>query len=362
MTATIYIGAISRFTGRHFVTIGLAKNLQERGIKVGYFKPYSINTIRKSGKLIDEDASFFKQLLGLQEHIQAICPLSVSESQIWQTRKLNISDRTRLILSSLNRINKGKDVILIGQVLGVCSGCCAGISERKFIKQSRANVIVVAKTDEPLETVDKLLCLQSCLEGRLVGVIFNKVPLQHINHMANRLKTFLEKYGIHVYGFVPHDPMLGSVQVSDIIETLRGHVIIGTERLNQYVERFMIGAMSVANALKYFRRYPNKAVITGGDRADIQLAALETSTRCLILTGNLEPCAPVIAKADEVGVPIIVVPFDTATTIEKCEALIDRQSLRSNAKLDRVTELFEKYVDINRLCKDCGIALKSRVK
>ena len=37
----------------------------------------------------------------------------------------------------------------------------------------------------------------------------------------------------------------------------------------------LVGAMSVESALSYFRRKPNKAVITGGDRADIQLAALE---------------------------------------------------------------------------------------
>lgn len=361
MTARIYIGAISRFTGRHFATIGLAKNLQQRGIKVGYFKPYRIiNNIRGRDKPIDDDTTFFQHFLGLRGHTHDMCPLSVSESEIWQVRKVNLSERTRKVLSSLNRLSKEKDVILIGQVLGVCSGCSAGISERKFIKQSKANVIVVARIDEPLETVDKLLCLQSCLDGRLTGIIFNKVPVQHINHVANRLKTFLEKHGIHVYGFVPNDSILSSVQVADIVEALHGRVVIGSERLNQYVERFMIGAMSVANALKYFRRYPNKAVITGGDRSDIQLAALETSTHCLILTGNLEPCVPVMAKADEVGVPIIVTPSDTATTIEKCEALIDRQSLRSHEKLTRVTELFEKHVDVNRLCKDCGIQFKTK--
>lgn len=48
------------------------------------------------------------------------------------------------------------------------------------------------------------------------------------------------------------------------------------------VEHLMIGAMDVDSALTYFRRKPNKAVITGGDRPDIQLAALETSTKCTI--------------------------------------------------------------------------------
>jgi len=59
----------------------------------------------------------------------------------------------------------------------------------------------------------------------------------------------------------------------------------------------MVGAMNVDSALAHFRRQPNKAVITGGDRPDIQLAALETSTRCLILTGNLPPNPLIIGRA-----------------------------------------------------------------
>ena len=49
----------------------------------------------------------------------------------------------------------------------------------------------------------------------------------------------------------------------------------------------MLGAMGAELALKFFRTKPDKIVITGGDRADIQLAALETDTKCLVLTGNL---------------------------------------------------------------------------
>ncbi|MFZ5591935.1 MAG: DRTGG domain-containing protein, partial [Bacillota bacterium] len=76
-------------------------------------------------------------------------------------------------------------------------------------------------------------------------------------------------------------------------------------------------AMTLESALGYLRRAPNKAVITGGDRADICLAALETSTSALILTGGLYPDVKVIARAEEKGVPVILVHYDTYTTLEK---------------------------------------------
>ena len=69
-----------------------------------------------------------------------------------------------------------------------------------------------------------------------------------------------------------------------------------SEERQELIENFSIGAMNVEQALTYFRRIPRKAVITGGDRADIQLAALETDTVALVLTGNLFP-APVVQTA-----------------------------------------------------------------
>ena len=69
---------------------------------------------------------------------------------------------------------------------------------------------------------------------------------------------------------------------------------------------------------------PNKAVITGGDRPDIQLAAMETSTRCLILTGNIRPEAQIISRAEEEGIPILSTHHDTMTTIERIEGFFGK--------------------------------------
>ncbi len=69
--------------------------------------------------------------------------------------------------------------------------------------------------------------------------------------------------------------------------------------------------MTASRAISYFRRCPNKAVITGGDRHDVQLA-LEISTRCLILTGNQEPSA---------------VEPDTLTAVQVTEQIFGKTAL-----------------------------------
>jgi BioD-like phosphotransacetylase family protein len=136
---------------------------------------------------------------------------------------------------------------------------------------------------------------------------------------------------------------------------LGGEIISGEEKREELVENFSIGAMNIESALKYFRRVRNKAVITGGDRSDIQLAALETSTKCLILTGNLFPNEIIIGQAEEVGVPIILVKNDTLSTVERIETSLSRLRLRGERKVKRALELINKEVNFSLLYKKLGI-------
>ncbi|GIV93113.1 MAG: hypothetical protein KatS3mg056_1822 [Chloroflexus sp.] len=89
----------------------------------------------------------------------------------------------------------------------------------------------------------------------------------------------------------------------------------------------MIGAMGAEASLSFFRRRANKAVITGGDRSDLQLIALQTSTNALVLTGNIRPTMQVMDRAAELEVPIILVADDTLSTVDRAERLFGQSPL-----------------------------------
>ena len=74
-----------------------------------------------------------------------------------------------------------------------------------------------------------------------------------------------------------------------------------------------------------------KALITGGDRSDIHLVALETATRCLILTGNLRPMPEVVRRAEELGVPVLLVRQNTLEVVE-AEPVVKGQTATSSYK------------------------------
>ncbi len=90
-------------------------------------------------------------------------------------------------------------------------------------------------------------------------------------------------------------------------------------------------------------------MITGGNRADIQLAALETSTRCVVLTGDQMPNRILLARAREAGVPMILVRYDTLTTVEKLESVLGRIRIREAQKVARAQELLREHLNSRRI-------------
>jgi BioD-like phosphotransacetylase family protein len=107
--------------------------------------------------------------------------------------------------------------------------------------------------------------------------------------------------------------------------------------------------MAPENALKWFRRAKDKAVITSGDRSDICLAAMETDTNLLILTGGMGPDIRTIAKAREVGVPIMMTAHDTYTTGKIVNSLIGSVNLDNLSKVPVIEDIIIKAIDFSQI-------------
>jgi hypothetical protein len=110
-----------------------------------------------------------------------------------------------------------------------------------------------------------------------------------------------------------------SVKVGKLAKLVKGEVLNSADETDELVENLMVGAMCLDPAPSYLNLRPNKAVITRGDRSDMQLASLESSTKCLILTDNIKPISVVFQLAQEKKVPIIMVQSDTMDTLSLLE-------------------------------------------
>ena len=65
-----------------------------------------------------------------------------------------------------------------------------------------------------------------------------------------------------------------------------------------------------------------------GDRPDVQMSALTTSTQCLVLTGGIDPIEYVLYEAELEEVPIAVVPSETLDAMAALDDLFRPRTVR----------------------------------
>jgi uncharacterized protein len=210
--------------------------------------------------------------------------------------------------------------------------------------------------------LDDCLAARTRLESAFCGVMINRVPKESAEFVSETAVPFLERHGIPVYGTIPDVRGLAALAVQELVDILDGEVLTKRTKLQGLVENMVVGAMTAEAALSRFRKQSNKAVITGGDRTDIQLAALETSTTCLILTGNLRPSPLVIKQAEEFGVPVLLVRQNTMETIERIERVIGKTRLGQSTKLKQFQALMEEHFNFKRLEEGCDIRTRTCYK
>lgn len=345
---TLFIGSTFGNSGKTMITVGLGLALKESGYKVGYLKPLGKMPTAVNGKVVDADAQFLKNVLQLPEPLEQICPVVMTQDLVARGLRGEAGDLRSRIQQAYEVISAGKDVVLIGGAGSLADGAFLGISGTRLAKEFRAPVLLI---DPYLNDVciDCILTAKETLGDHLMGVVLNRVTPQSLPEVEQMVVPFLVGKGVEMLGVLPLDRVLDAITVRQMVEILDGKVICGHERLDEFVERFSVGAMDVEAALGYFRKLPNKAVITGGHRGDIQLAALETSTKCLVLTGDQMPNELIIGRAREVGCPMISVHFDTLATVEKLESVLGRIRIREERKVQRARELLRDRLNYRRI-------------
>lgn len=352
--AAIVVSSTVPYSGKSGVCIALIEELEKRGRGVGYFKPYGTMPYVSEGVDTDQDAAYVNKLLAKPGPADAVCPVVRTRSFMEDVLAGRAGDMIDRVRQAYARAADGRDVVVVEGPSDISQGCTVGLSLCDVARILDGKVLLVERWSA-LALPDALLNARDCLGERLVGVIFNLVRESERPSLVDHAVPYLERAGVRCFGSLPSDPVLSSVTVSEIVEALGGSVLTAEEHLDENVESFMVGAMGQEKALRFFRRKAHKAVITGGDRADVQLAALETSTSAIIVTGNLPPASLVLARADELGVPMIMVDMDTLTAVERMEALMGRVRLHGRGKADRIRAMFAEGVRADELIAAFGL-------
>jgi len=336
--------------GKTVLIYGLLRKFSAEGLKVGYFKPVSKARYRLPSMVyVDPDVFTIKQALSLEEELEDMNPVIITRSIL--DLKNNVELLKEKIVEAYNKISSGKDVVLIESYPNLEVMSSIGFPIPHLAKMLNAKTVLVlnAKERDVIDEIMDKLVLYNCYfeyhGGKIDGVIINNIPIYHVERVEDIIVPEIEKSGFKVYGVIKEKVRLTAPTVNDIVEALNAEVLENKDRLDNIVEDILVGAMAPTAALRWFRRAVNAAIITGGDRTDLIITALETKPSVVILTGGLYPDINVLIKARETGTPILLVPYDTYTTIEKLrevQSIVTPSSLK--AKEAEILETIEKEV------------------
>lgn len=328
---TLYLGSVVERSGKSMVGLGLAINHPG---PVGYFKPFKERLICDGERIIDQDAYLMRKTLKLDHDEDEICPFFYDlMSPIGMGNIINAYEKVRCDC----------ELMLVEGTRDITTGYLHDLSGMAIAERLKADVVLVSTT-QPGD-LDRIAMLKQLMDGyelNFLGVILNMTD----DPAPVRL---LEKKGVRVLGTIPPMEQLTRFTVKEVREALGAEVIVGEERLDRTVQRVMVGAMMPETALRTMRRYADKAIITGGDRTDIQMAALSTDTSCLVLTGGFYPDGQVVSRAYEKGIPILLTRHDTLEATERVEHLIARIDPDDKKKLSMIKKAVKDHVDLDVL-------------
>jgi BioD-like phosphotransacetylase family protein len=351
----LYVGSSEPFSGKSLLCIALGMRFKTAGLRVAYYKPLGLLPARVEGVTTDEDAAFINEVLALGQSPETLSGVLMSPDIMAQAFRAQKVDLTESIRSAFDSVARDKDVVLIGGLGSVLyTGMAIGLSAPRLVALLDAQALLIGKYRDE-RSVDAMLTAHDLLGDRAIGLIINEVPENQLTYVQETVMPFFKGRGIEAIGALPCDRILNSLSVRELADTLNADVLCCHEEVDELVEHFSVGAMSVESALRYFRRTANKAVITGGDRSDLQLAALETSTRCIVLTGDLQPDPRILSRAQEKKVPLLLTRDDTLTTVERIERVLGKLRVREQKKIRRAMELANEHLDLVRLEEKLGL-------
>ena len=351
----ILLASRSQFSGKSAIAIGLGLVLAEKH-SIGYFKPIGRKFQYGDGKELDHDALVISKALKLTDDPKDLCPVLLDRDFVLKDldddKKKEILDK---IKTAFDKVAKGKDIMIMEGQRRNYDLTSVGLSNPIVCKELDAKGLLFA-TGESFNLIDDIFLSKEHFkkdEADLSGVIFNNVANYAVPMIKNDFGPVIKKRSdLEIMGVIPRNTKLISPMVKEVCKRLGGQVLErGTDESQiRLCENIFVGAMAPEAATKFFRRSNNNLIITGGDRPDLIVAALELpNTSCIVLTGNLMPRNRILAVAKEKQIPVMLVPHDTHSTSGLIRNTTGYVSAENQEKLETAKNTVKKNVDIKKL-------------
>jgi len=331
--SVLFVTSLNANSGKTMVCAGLGKYWLDHNLPVGYLK-----LVPGEASAADREIEFLPKILNL------ISPPAV----------FNEKDRD----SILRQIPAGtsQDIYLIEALLNDVTV--------DLVRQMQAKVLVIhdysVRLSETLNEYRKL-------DASLAGILINKVPRNKLALLQNQFAAELNTAQIPLLGIIPEDRLLMAPSVADLSGIVQGKNMIAAANMEELIENLMMGSSTFDRGAVYYNRKANKAVILWGERpgyrkaalAGLQQAAMQTSTRCIVISANGVPIPAVAQKAEELQTQIISAPGTLPALIAMVDQAMGQIRFTQEKKLPHLMEVLSPKFNFNRLSQTVGIGLKA---
>ena len=167
------------------------------------------------------------------------------------------------------------------------------------------------------------------------AVIVNGVP----EHGSAAALARITALGGPAAAALPQDRHLAAPTVRDLAPALAGDLSGDADLFDEASRDLVIGPVSAHEGMDYFRKYPNKTLITRHDRIDIALGALDYEPLCLILAGGAPTLPYVHQRAERESFALIVTPLTTLEAVDAIGPLYGSSAFSGERKLETAIAL-----------------------
>ena len=356
MSKAIYIATIEANSGKSLISLGILRMMLTKSSKVGYFRPI---ISKDKNSVYDNHTNTAIKFFNLD--IEYSDCFAYEQSEVVELLSEGKEDEViHNVIKKYKKLENKYDYVLVEGTDFSGEGGFTELDVNLMIVKNLGIPALIIGAGNDKTKKDFINTMQLSYksfidkEVDVIGVIANKTKADEIDFITEELKKIIPKE-VQV-DVIPKIDFLAYPTVKEIVDSLDGKIIFGTQFLENAIGSYSTGAMQLRNYLT--RINENALVITPGDRADIILGALQANASInypkiagIVLTGNIIPEESIIKLIEGVQatVPIISVEGGTFGISNKIGAVKPKIYATHSKKILLSLDTFDTYLNTEGL-------------
>ena len=363
----IFIAATNQHIGKTTTTLGLLAALRSRNINVGYCKPLGQEFVTQKGFQVDKDAALFADIMSYELSANAHSPIIMGRgySEQYIQNPDNFQDNTQKILNAQKQLAQRHDTVVyegtghpgVGSVIDMSNADAAALLGMKVLLVVEGGIG---------NTIDRFNLCSKIFEQAgvpLAGIIINKVFPEKMDKVKSILGQYFAKQNVEIFGFLPYIPELSSPTIDNVWHELGDQILSGGEaQKNNIIEDIITNSTIDMDLLK---NYEKKCLLIVSNRKLTNVLTklreiwtseqIETNLSGVVITGIDRVSSEQLHFLQDHNVPVIQTHYDTIDSGIKISHLKVKLNARTPLKIKTAIELFQKHINVDRLCEIMGV-------